>query len=195
MIKNHIFNHGLPYLFRVHTSKLKNLSTHSELSSYLNSIYSNCPNDYFTQNPRASSIKIQLNANIFEVEGHELSTLANIATKNQEKRRAHDFVETFFIERDKKTISTEVPVWMVNEGVISSNILTGHIDILRVEGNKIWVCDYKPKAEKEKFAATQTYLYSRMLSKRTNINLDNFRCCYFDEKKTFIFDPTEAKLE
>ncbi|MEK6937202.1 MAG: hypothetical protein AABW58_03975 [Nanoarchaeota archaeon] len=33
-----------------------------------------------------------------------------------------------------------------------------------------------------------------MLSRRTGISLDNFRCGYFDSKDTFIFNPENVKL-
>ena len=73
--------------------------------------------------------------------------------------------------------------------------LTGHIDLLRVDNNKIWVWDYKPGALKEKYAATQTYFYALMLAKRTGISLDNFRCGYFDTAHALMFKPKEEMLE
>ncbi|MBU4503046.1 MAG: PD-(D/E)XK nuclease family protein [Nanoarchaeota archaeon] len=69
--------------------------------------------------------------------------------------------------------------------------MTGHIDILRIEDEKIWVWDYKPNAHKEKYASTQTYFYALMLSKRTGIPLDDFRCGYFDQNHAFAFKPEE----
>jgi hypothetical protein len=73
--------------------------------------------------------------------------------------------------------------------------LSGHIDVLRLEDGKIWVWDYKPKAEKEKYATTQTFFYSLMLSKRTGIPLDKFMCGYFDEKTSFVFKPDQKYLK
>jgi len=105
------------------------------------------------------------------------------------------------LENDNKTVAIEVPLWLnnnelslYNEIFNSKDTLTGHIDILRIEDEKVWIWDYKPNAIKEKFASTQIYFYALMLSKRTGISLDNFRCGYFDSKDTFIFSPENVKL-
>jgi len=105
------------------------------------------------------------------------------------------------LEHDNKTISVEIPIWLHNyeldnykEIFKSTEPLTGHIDLLRIEDNKIWVWDYKPNAHKEDFATTQIYFYALMLSKRTNIPLDNFRCGYFDSNYAFTFKPEENIL-
>lgn len=196
MIKHFNFYHGFMYKYRLHTQKLKSLCKNNSLSSFLLNVPEICPNHHFTQGPRASTMKKEINADVFQIQGHEISALAGFATKYGEKRKAHELVESLFIERDKSTVSTEIPVWMENSesnfGV--DGVLTGHIDLLRIENNKIWVWDYKPKAEKEKYAATQTFLYASMLSKRTNTPMNNFGCGYFDENSAFIFDPTKAKL-
>ncbi len=106
------------------------------------------------------------------------------------------------LENDDKTIAMEVPVWLNDkefENFLrvfrSDEPLTGHIDILRVEEDKIWVWDYKPNAIEEKFAATQIYFYCLMLSNRTGIPLERFRCGYFDDRHTFVFDPNSVKLD
>ena len=67
--------------------------------------------------------------------------------------------------------------------------LTGHIDLVTIEDGKIWVWDYKPNAHKEKYADTQVYFQSLMLSKRTGIPLDKFRCGYFDWDRAYMFKP------
>ena len=76
----------------------------------------------------------------------------------------------------------------------SDEPLTGHIDVLQIEDDKIWVWDYKPNAQLEKYATTQTFFYALMLSKRTGIPLDNFRCGYFDENVAYLFKPDEDNI-
>ena len=76
----------------------------------------------------------------------------------------------------------------------SNEPLTGHIDILRIEDEKIWIWDYKPNAFDEKYASTQIFFYAIMLSKRTNIPLENFRCGYFDDSYAFMFKPELKNL-
>ena len=72
--------------------------------------------------------------------------------------------------------------------------LTGHIDLLRYEDQKIAVWDYKPHAALEFKAVTQVFLYALMLAARTGISLTHFRCGYFDEKDLYVFSPYEAKF-
>ena len=71
----------------------------------------------------------------------------------------------------------------------------GHIDVLRVEDGAIWVWDYKPNASLEKYAATQVFFYALMLSKRTGIPLEKFRCGYFDSYNCYMFKPEEFMLK
>ena len=72
--------------------------------------------------------------------------------------------------------------------------LTGHIDLLRIENNKVWIWDYKPNADNEKYASTQTYFYALMLSKRTGIPIENFMCGWFDTANAFVFKPKAKSL-
>jgi len=47
---------------------------------------------------------------------------------------------------------------------------------------------------REEYASTQTYFYALMLSKRTGIPLENFRCGYFDSHYAFMFKPEESAI-
>jgi ATP-dependent exoDNAse (exonuclease V) beta subunit len=109
-------------------------------------------------------------------------------------------VQSFLLERDEHTIATEIPIWLKPEEMPDNLFpieepLTGHIDLLRLENNNVWVWDYKPNAFKEKYATTQVYFYSLMLSRRTGIPLAHFRCGYFDSAYAFIFDPSKVIFE
>lgn len=200
MIKNLVLQHkGGYYNYKVHDLKLEKLSNgFSSLKNYLNEMFSNCPNEYFNSGPRSSGLRFVLNnLDLVRVTGHQISDLARQGLKiNQDRfKEAHPKVQVFLLENDDKTIAMEVPIW-VNPDELNNltsfktkSPLTGHIDILRIEGEKIWIWDYKPRAFEEKYAATQIYFYALMLSKRTNISLDNFRCGYFDEKYSYIFKP------
>lgn len=97
----------------------------------------------------------------------------------------HARVQNFLLENESRTIAIELPVWFQNgEGVEN---LTGHIDVLRLT-DKIEIWDYKPAADKERYASSQLYWYARMLSARLNVPLAEMRCGYFDEKKAFVFE-------
>ena len=105
------------------------------------------------------------------------------------------------LENDNNSIACEVPLWMLPEEwdlheelFNSKEPLTGHIDLVRIENNKIWILDYKPHASEEEYAATQVYFYALMMSKRTNIPLNHFRCGYFDHLNCYLFDPNLCKI-
>lgn len=200
-----LMHKGGSYQYRIHNQKLNSLAfNHPNLIGYLNKVFEKCPNDYFFNGPRSSALKFKLNdLTMHQIIGHEVSDLCYAGLKFNEERYKtnHSKVQVFMIEKDDKTIAMEVPIWIKNEelnnfnGMFnSSEPLTGHIDILRIEDEKIWVWDYKPKAFDEKYASTQVFFYSLMLSRRTGIPLDKFMCGYFDEKYAFIFKPDLKNL-
>ena len=202
MIKQlHLDHSGGLYIYRTHNEKLRGLCGNgfSSLMNYLDLIFTNCPNEYFKEGPRSSMLKMNLNnLDIRQVAGHEMSTLTRYALEINKERFTsnHQKVQVFMLENDNKTIAMEIPVWLLKNEFDSfkrffnsEKPLTGHIDILRIEDNKVWIWDYKPRASEEEFASTQVFFYALMLSKRTNIPIEDIRCGYFDEKHAFLFKP------
>ena len=202
MIKQlHLDHSGGLYIYRTHNEKLKGLCCNgfSSLMDYLGMMFTNCPNDYFKEGPRSSMLRMSLSdLDIKQVIGHEMSILTKYALEiNKERFNSnHQKVQVFMLENDNKTIAMEIPVWLMKNEFESfkrffnsEKPLTGHIDILRIDDNKIWIWDYKPRASEEAFATTQLFFYALMLSKRIGISLDNIRCGYFDEKHAFLFKP------
>lgn len=192
------------YFYRLHNQKLDLLcKKFVRLKDYLNNVFDNCPNNYFKEGPRSSKLKFNINTDLIEIQGHEISSLARHGLKNNHRyKTAHSKVQVFMLENDSSTLGVEIPIWLEPNEISNfkelfkeNKPLTGHIDIVRVDNDKIWVWDYKPNAHKEKYADTQVYFYSLMLSKRTGIPLENFRCGYFDDKFTFVFKPEKIKLE
>ena len=193
------------YEFRVHNDKLSILASEYEgLYNYLNHVFDNCPNSYFLNGPRSSKLKFKLNnLLIHQIIGHEINDLckAGLNANRERYKTRHSRVQVLMLENDDKTIALEIPLWIKKEELEnysflfdSEEPLTGHIDILRIENKKIWIWDYKPDAFNEKYAATQVFFYAIMLSKRTGILLDNFRCGYFDDKYAFMFKPELKNL-
>jgi hypothetical protein len=176
-----------------------------KLKQFLDDMFENCPHDYFEQGPRGSALKFKLpNVNLHCITGHEVSSLAEIGLKENAMRYKsnHSKVQMFMLENDNQTVAMEVPIWLKPEELDAYNQvfnteepLTGHIDVLRLQDGKVWVWDYKPNAHKEKYADTQTYFYALMLSRRTGIPLESFRCGYFDKYYAFVFNPSEVGLE
>ncbi|HLC73549.1 MAG TPA: PD-(D/E)XK nuclease family protein [Candidatus Nanoarchaeia archaeon] len=202
VIKNIMMNHGMPYFYRYHTKKAKSLTNgYSNLLKYLETIEDICPHKYFFSGPRSSSLRFKLNMDVKCIEGHEISKLAKESLVNGNTRDAHTIVELFLLQHDNNTVAVELPLWLEHDELAdfqaifnSKEPLTGHIDILRIENNNVWIWDYKPRAMNEKFAVTQTFFYALMLSKRTNIPLEKFRCGYFDSAYAFVFKPEETTI-
>ena len=201
MINNLVLEHkGGYYNYTVHDVQVHNLCNgFTSLKNYLREMFVNCPNEYFNYGPRSSGLKFKLNnLKLIQISGHEISDLARQAliTNKERFKEAHPKIQVFLLENDDKTIAMEIPIW-INPNELNQftntfktkSPLTGHIDILRIEDNKIWIWDYKPNSIEEKYAATQVYFYALMLSKRTNIGLENFRCGYFDNKYVYLFKP------
>jgi hypothetical protein len=199
VIKHASFQHGWFYHYRVHNKKAELLDNgFSPLREYLYSIFENCPHDYFEKGPRGSKLRFKVPIQPQEITGHEVSQLTRCGLEQNSERYSsnHSKVQVFMLENDDKTIAVEVPLWLeekeVNDykGIFRTREpLTGHIDLLRMEDDKVWIWDYKPNAHMEKYATTQTYFYALMLSKRTGIKMDKFRCGYFDSAYAYVFKP------
>jgi len=207
VIRQTYFNHkGGLYVYRLHNiklSKLCNGNGFASLYNYLLYVQKNCPDDYFNCGPRSSCLKFKIVDDIIEVVGHEVSSLARFGLEANKERfnDNHSRVQVFMLENDNSTVAMEVPIWLSPNEMIgyktifkSEEILTGHIDILRIDDEKIYIWDYKPNAHREKYAATQLFFYALMLSKRTKIPLNKFRCGYFDQNYAFLFKPEEELL-
>lgn len=203
MIKHVPLKHGWYYFYRIHEKKRDLLLEDiKELKNYLNFVSVSCPNEYFMAGPRSSNLTFKLNkTKIVEISGHEVSNLAREALDGSAKKDAHTKVELFLLEKDQNTIAVEVPIWLKKEELEDFSCLfkselplTGHIDILRIEDGKIWIWDFKPYAKEEKYAATQLFFYALMLSIRTKIPLDEFRCGYFDSQIAYAFKPEMSAI-
>ncbi|MBT5022654.1 hypothetical protein HOK51_11200 [Candidatus Woesearchaeota archaeon] len=203
-IRNTSMKHGWFYHYRLNDHKIDFLCCNGfeSLRTYLDQVFTNCPDHYFESGPRGSSLKFKLGIKPIRVEGHEVSQLADVGLKSSRYKTAHSNVQVHMLEQDGTTIGVEVPIWLQDHEIKqykaifdSDEPLTGHIDIVRIEDGKIWVWDFKPKADLEKYASTQIYFYALMLSKRTNISLDKFRCGYFDEYSAHIFKPEQDQLD
>jgi hypothetical protein len=195
--------HGVNYYFRIHKNKLDKLCSDKfkNLIDYLTVVQKNCPSQYFLEGPRSSSLRFIVPADVTKI-AHEVSALARMGLESDYYDNAHMNVQMFMLSFDSKTLAIEIPLWLTNDELIcfrelfkSELALSGHIDLIRLENDKIWVWDYKPNSRREKYAATQTYFYALMLSKRTAIDMSNFMCGYFDDQDVYVFDPSKINPE
>lgn len=190
------------YVYRVHSEKLNKFCNFNpeflNLKKFAHSIFEDCPNEYFSKGPRGSCLKFKTRHEVIELTGHQVCNFAKngLVVNNNRFKTNHSKVQLFMLENDDNTVAIEVPIWLNSNEIEgyqslfgSDDPLTGHIDVLSVDNEKIWVWDYKPNAHKEKYADTQVYFYSLMLSKRTGIPLDKFMCGYFDAQRAYMFKP------
>ncbi len=203
MIRQASFKHGWYYHYKVHTRKTSELATEfPQLQKYLDSVFTSCPHEYFQSGPRSSKLRMKIPVDPLQVVGHEVSALTKLGLEANYERYSSDHprVQVFMLENDNNTLAMEVPLWVMPEEVDKELLkidepLTGHIDVLRIEDGKIWIWDYKPNASSEKFASAQVFFYAFMLSKRTGIPLEKFRCGYFDSANAYIFKPELNKVK
>jgi hypothetical protein len=196
---------GGSYVYKVHVPKIRQLCTNGlgPLHDFLQRAFVDCPHAYFNGGPRGSNLKYKIPVELVELRGHEVSTLARLGLEQHKDAPMsnHSKVQYFMLENDTATIGIEVPLWMTFDEhrdfvqlFRSIQPMTGHIDVLRIEDGKIWVWDYKPDSHREKYAATQVYFYSVMLSARTGLPLEHFRCGYFDSSHAYLFKPADVSL-
>lgn len=194
LITKKTFEHnGLQYNFKFHNAKLNSLCKIPKLlplNNYITNLVNGCP-DYFGKNKRCSNLKINVTTETkhFCNLACRMTSFALKAAANNKER--HSLVEKFFLFNDTCTIATEIPVWFWEKSIDDG--ISGHIDILQVRNNKIYILDYKPNAKKDKNAIGQLFLYSRALSLRLKMKLDDFRCAWFDGDDYFEFEPAIAK--
>lgn len=201
MIIHKSFNHGWWYHYRIHEPKMKTLCSNGlcDMKNFLYDVKDNCPENFFHNGPRSSQLRMKFDVDVAETEGHEVCTLARAGLDLKKYTTAHTNVQMFMLEHDKKTISMEVPIWLLEKELpgyedffgTKEDALSGHIDALRIEDGLVWVWDYKPNAHREKYATTQTNFYAIMLSQRSGIPLNRFRCGYFDDERAFMFKPLD----
>lgn len=207
MILHKSFKHGWFYHYKFHSQKAEPLlqGELKKLKQYLLEVYEQGVDDEkFTEGPRSSSLKFKIpDLEVTSISNHAVCDLTTIGLEiNKERfKTAHSKVQANMLENDGSTIAMEVPLWLdekeheLMKVFQESGSLTGHIDALSIENNKIVIWDYKPKAKKEKYASTQVYAYAIMLSQRTGIPLEKFLCGYFDDLDCFMFKPSEIKFD
>lgn len=198
-----IHGRGVNYHFRIHKQKLDSLCSEKfgKLIEYLHNVRQNCPVEHFIEGPRSSALRFNIPAEVKKV-NHEVSFLARMGLDSDYYDNAHMNVQMFMLSFDNKTLAIEIPLWLTKEeldgfeSLFNSDLsLSGHIDLIRFEEDKIWIWDYKPRARKEKYASTQTYFYALMLSKRAGLPLSDFMCGYFDDVDVYVFDPSKITPE
>jgi hypothetical protein len=121
------------------------------------------------------------------------------ALANSPYNAAHDKVQLHFLDTAGDILATETPVWVTNHecdiiGAINSRSnrdcdtafesIAGHIDLIQIKDNLVWVLDYKPHLRgcKTERPECQLYLYTWLLSIRSGLPFEMFRYGWFNDR-------------
>ncbi len=204
-IKETDLYHGVKYTFKTAEKKLsKRTRAFPELRSYLAAVHQDCPDAPFFIGPRSSAVHAGPLPPYEEHYSDEFKRFVKVGLRQYRSRysTAHEQVQMCLLERAESVIAVEVPVWSdypesepFERIMQSRDYLSGHIDVLAIDRDLIWVWDFKPNAHKERWVHTQLLTYVWMLSRRTGIPIDYFRCGYFDDQICQVFTPTETYFD
>ena len=183
------FQHQQVYDFKYHDLKLNIAGKRfPQLKAYLKALPDTISDRMFASTTRCSTFDPHLPAEqkprfIQENNATKMALLAQTLAKTKAQR--HQCVEDFFLINDSTTIATEVPVYLTveeakAEGISIGEPLTGHIDILQLRNDRIYIMDYKPDMDL-KAAATQLQLYALSLSKRAGLPANSIVCAAFND--------------
>lgn len=203
VLRSKTFEHKQEYKFAFHRLKTNLLCKRRfpQIRRYLWHIVENCPNDLFQRSDGARCSDgnlpdLTLRLVRKETNARALAKLGLLLAKRSKDR--HPAIQNFMLVNDSVTVAVEVPVYLHPHEATDLKLtgaLTGHIDVLQIRGNRVWILDYKPDARKEKFAKYQIYLYARALSVRTGIPLRRFALAYFDAKDYFEVSVLDEAIQ
>lgn len=193
VLQSRTFSHKQEYKFAFHRMKT-NLFCKKQFPAirrYLWHIAEACPNELFQRSDGARCSdgdlpELSLRLVRKDTNAVQLAKLGLLLAKHSRDR--HPAIQAFMLANDSATIAVEVPVYLYPHEALDLHLtgaLTGHIDVLQIRGDKVWILDYKPEARREKRAKYQLYLYARALSARTRIPLWRFAFAYFDDRDYF----------
>lgn len=205
IIETHKYDHGVIYLYQHHKFKLEKISKPAlkGLYKYLNLVKSGKIDKQVFANSlkRASDAKLNILDNLNVVKtNNNICTIAKMAVEiASENRKRHWFVEKTMLDNDTATIATEIPVYLdtshsnmpfLKSLATTDGFITGHIDILQVKNDCVYILDYKPNAQKEK-PLGQLFVYACCLSHLAGVHFAKIKLAWFDESDYFETDAMD----
>ncbi|MFW9949825.1 MAG: hypothetical protein ACFFKA_06855 [Candidatus Thorarchaeota archaeon] len=94
----------------------------------------------------------------------------------------HEPILKYILIKDKNSLAIEIPIWKK----FTSTYLTGHIDLIQIQGNTIKVIDYKPEGN-FLYSIPQVASYGLLIKSR--FNLKDVKCISFNRREAWEFDP------
>ncbi len=102
----------------------------------------------------------------------------------QKPKPSHHDIQSQILDQDPLSIAMEIPIW--GNPPVTPEIVTGHIDLLRIVNDTIYVVDYKPENTFMP-SVPQVAFYGYLLQK--NLNMKKVMCASFSRKKIWEFEP------
>jgi len=189
----HNFQHQQVYPFTYHHLKLNiHSKNRSELRRYINWIERSLPRDMFLEGPRCSSLEIDHDLETEEKDNitPELTQLAFNSQPKNSKKSPHNTVEDFFLINDSTTVAIELPVFINPKEFEEVNLdepITGHIDLVQIRYDNLYILDYKPNLNKPERHASQLQLYKKAIKERTSIPEDKTHTAVFNRHNYYEF--------
>jgi hypothetical protein len=211
IMKRDFFHQGLKYSFNWEPNRIKNLAivskTNQILLEYLMKIYKNeIPFDLFNDKnvDRISKFRLKglpkghLNILADKLIGSgdiiktdlgnskfELSELAdkvytNFKEEKIDHKPGHEPILKYILIKNQNAIAVEIPIWK------SQPKITGHMDLILLEGDTIYIADYKPEG-KFLHSLPQVAFYGLLLRKK--FRSKNIRCIQFSKEECWEYDP------
>ena len=198
--------HPQLYLFKVHTLKLNIANKRvPRLRPFIYEALDHLNDNLFQSKHtlRVSELARQLPTpkhRLKEISNSPACRMADLALELcKTKRERHAKVEEFMLINDSATIAVELPVWVTAEEAQESiwggaaqgprpeapGPITGHIDLVQVRNDQLYILDYKPDETEKNYTVTQLDLYATLLSIRTGISKNKINLAYFDERDYF----------
>lgn len=189
----HNFQHQQVYPFSYHHLKLNiHSKQRPEFRRYINWIERSLDRDMFLKGPRCSSLDIDHTLKSKEKQNitPELTRLAlNSQSKNSNKS-PHESVEDFFLYNDSTTVATELPVFITPQetSLDVNEPITGHIDLVQIRYDGLYILDYKPNLNHPERHASQLQLYKKAIQERTSISEDKIHTAVFNKHSYYEFE-------
>ncbi|MBS3781876.1 MAG: PD-(D/E)XK nuclease family protein [Candidatus Thermoplasmatota archaeon] len=139
----------------------------------------------FLSGPRCYSTEIDQDPNTEEKDNltTELIQLAFNSQPKNSNKSPHETVEEFFLINDSTTVTTELPVF-INPSETALNVdepITGHIDLIQIRYDDIYILDYKPNLNYPEKHASQLQLYQKAIQERTSTPEDKIHTAVFNK--------------
>lgn len=192
LLFTHTYHHQQIYPFSYHHLKLNIASKHlPQLKRYINWIIRNLQTEIFLSGPRASNQKANGQLSLVKKKSI-LTEQAQFALSDPDKKlSAHEKVQRFLLINDLTTICTELPVFLNPLETTTFKIdtpLTGHIDVIQIQNDTVYILDYKPNLRNPVQYTGQLMAYKEALYQRTRIPYAQIKTAVFNEYEYFEFE-------